>query len=95
LADSVARLVSAATVEAVFAEALLVLADVLAGVAEAWLLLMLPIDIIAPMATAGIRGIGRNSKNLSTSTQAGLLVGGLEQSGEIGQGAFDVVPRIA
>jgi hypothetical protein len=35
LADSVARLVSAATVDAVFVEALLVLADVLAGVAEA------------------------------------------------------------
>ena len=65
MADSVARLVSAATVEAVFAEALLVLADVLAGVAEAWLLLMLPIDITVPIATAGIRDIGRDSWNLS------------------------------
>jgi hypothetical protein len=73
-ADSVARLVSAATVEAVLAvelavelEVLLVLAAALAGVAaatvfcadaaldalkrldtaEAWLLLMLPIDIMA------------------------------------------------
>jgi hypothetical protein len=57
LADSVARLVSAATVEAV-------LAGVLAGVAEAWLLLTLPIDIMAPIAIAGIRGIGRCPKNL-------------------------------
>lgn len=54
LADSVARLVSAATVEAVLAVTLAV---------EAWLLLMLPIDIMAPIATAGIRGIGRDSKN--------------------------------
>ena len=60
LVDSVARLVSAATVEAVFVEVLLVLADVLTGVAEAWLLLTLPIDIIAPIVTVGIRGIGRN-----------------------------------
>jgi hypothetical protein len=65
LADSVARLVSAATVEAMFIEVPIVLADVLAGVAETWLLLTLPIDIITPVATAGIRGIGRNSKNLS------------------------------
>jgi hypothetical protein len=64
-ADSVARLVSAATVEAVFVEVLLVLADVPANITEAWLLLTLPIDIIAPIATAGIKHIGRNSKNLS------------------------------
>jgi hypothetical protein len=49
LADSLARLVSAATVEAV-----------LAGVAAAWLLLMLPIDIMVPIATGRIRGIGRD-----------------------------------
>jgi hypothetical protein len=76
LADSVARLASAATVEAVFAvklavelEVLLVLAVLLAEVAsataEAWLLLTLPIDIMTPIAAAGIRAIGRNSKNLT------------------------------
>ena len=75
LADSVARLVSAAIVEAVFAvelafelEVLLVLAVVLAVVApvtaEAWLLLTLPIDIMVPSAADGIRAIGRDSKNL-------------------------------
>jgi hypothetical protein len=45
-------------------EVLLALAAVLAGVAKVWLLLTLPIDIMAPIATAGIRVIGRNSKNL-------------------------------
>jgi len=72
LADSLARLVSAATVEAVLAvelavelELLLALATELAGVAAAWLLLMLPIDITVPIATAGIRDIGRDSWNLS------------------------------
>jgi len=58
LADSVARLVSAATVEAMLAaglavelEVLLEPAAVLAGIAaatEAWLLPMLPIDIMGP-----------------------------------------------
>ena len=67
LADSLARLVSAAIVEAALAvklvvelEVLLALAAVLAGVAAAWLL-MLPIVIMVPIATAGIRGIGRDS----------------------------------
>ena len=67
LADSLARLVSAANVEAVLAvelavelELLLALATELAGVAAAWLL-MLPIVIMVPIATAGIRGIGRDS----------------------------------
>jgi hypothetical protein len=71
LADSVARLVSAATVEislavelAVELAVLFVLAAVLAGVAASWLLLTLPIDIIASIPTRGIRGIGRDSKNL-------------------------------
>jgi hypothetical protein len=32
--------------------------------AEAWLLLTFPIDIMTLIATAGIRGIGRDSKNL-------------------------------
>jgi hypothetical protein len=90
LADSVARLVSAATVEATLAvelavelEVPLALAPVLAKVAaatvfaaedaldalkrldraEAWLL-TLPIDIMTLIATAGIRGIGRDSVNL-------------------------------
>ena len=70
LADSVARLVSAATVEALLAvelavelEMLLVLAA--AGVAAARLLLTLPIDIMIPIATAGIRDIGWESNNLS------------------------------
>jgi len=67
LADSVARLVSAAIVEAMLVEVLLVLAAVLAGVAEAWLLLMPPIDIMAPIVTAGIRAIGRNLNNLRRS----------------------------
>jgi hypothetical protein len=59
LADSVARLVSAATVEAVFAFKLAVELGL-----KAWLLLTLPIDIMTPIATAGIRAIGRDSKNL-------------------------------
>lgn len=59
-ADSVARLVNAAIVEAVFVDALLVLT---AG-AEAWPLVTLPIDIMAPIATAGIWGIGRRSNSL-------------------------------
>jgi hypothetical protein len=66
LADSVARLVSAATVEATLAvEAALVveLAGELGGT-EAWLLPTLPIDIWIPRATAGIRVIGRDSRNL-------------------------------
>ena len=92
LADSVARLVSATTIEATLAvelavefEVLPVLAVVLAGVAvaavfaaeaaldalkrlyRAGLLLTLPIDIMAPIATAGIRAIGRDSKNLRGS----------------------------
>jgi hypothetical protein len=49
LADSVARLVSAATVEARLAVELALRLEVLlalAGVAAAWLLLMLPIDIL-------------------------------------------------
>lgn len=55
LADSVARLVSAATVETMLAAglavepgALLEPAAVPAGVAAAWLLPMLPIDIMGP-----------------------------------------------
>ena len=91
MAVAVARLVSAATVEATLAvelavelAVLFVPAAVVAGVAaatvfaaeaaldalkrlytaEAWLLLTLPIDIMAPTATAGIRAIGRDSKNL-------------------------------
>jgi hypothetical protein len=61
-----------------FVEVLLVLADVLAGVAETWLLLTLPIDIIAPIATAGIRGIGRNWKKLSK-----IFCSGPKPKGEI------------
>jgi len=65
LADSLARLVNAATVEVRFAVTLLVeLAAGLAGVAEAGLLLTLPIDIMAPIATGGIRVVGRDSNNL-------------------------------
>jgi len=65
LADSLARLVSAATVDVRFADKLAVgLAAGLAGVAEAWLLLTLPIDIMAPIATGGIRVVGRDSNNL-------------------------------
>jgi hypothetical protein len=55
LADSVARLVSAATVEVRLAaepvaelDPLPALVAVLGGFATAWLLLMLPIDIIVP-----------------------------------------------
>jgi hypothetical protein len=59
LADSVARLVSAATVEAVLAVELTVALGT-----EVWLLLTLPIDIMTPIATAGIRVIGRDSTNL-------------------------------
>jgi hypothetical protein len=62
LADAVARLVSAATVDTSLAvrlalglEALLVLGVVVAGVAATWLLLMLPIDIMASIATCGTR----------------------------------------
>jgi hypothetical protein len=80
LADSLARPVSAATVEAVLAVKLAVEFEVLLALAAtvfsaeaaldalkrldtavAWLLLMLPIDIMAPTATAGIRAIGRDS----------------------------------
>jgi hypothetical protein len=32
--------------------------------AEVWLLPMLPIDIVTPIAVARIRAIGRDSKNL-------------------------------
>jgi hypothetical protein len=71
LADSVARLVSAAIVEATLAAepafelgAPLVVAAVLTGT-EAWLLPTLPIDIMAPISAAGIRGIGRDLHNLS------------------------------
>lgn len=57
--DSVARLVSAATVEVTLAVEVelevLVLAPVLAEVAAAWLLLILPIDIMTSIAAAGIR----------------------------------------
>jgi hypothetical protein len=59
--DSVARLVSATTVEATLAVEIepevlaLVLAPVLAEVAAAWLLLILPIDIMTSIAAAGIR----------------------------------------
>jgi hypothetical protein len=62
LADSVARLVSAATVEAVLAVKLAVELGL-----KAWLLLTLPIDIMAPIATGGIRAIGQDSKNLRGS----------------------------
>ena len=70
--DSVARLVSATTIEATLAvelavefEVLPVLAVVLAGVA-AGLLLTLPIDIMTPIAIARTGAIGRGPKNLRT-----------------------------
>jgi hypothetical protein len=71
LADSVARLVSAAIVEAMLGDELAAELDVLLviagvpGVAAAWLLLTLPIDIMVPITTAGIRVVGRDSNNLS------------------------------
>jgi hypothetical protein len=40
--------------------------------AEAWLLLTFPIDIMTLIATAGIRGIGRDSKNLRLWRRANL-----------------------
>ena len=61
LADSVARLVSAAIVDAMLE---VLLAAALTGAVEAWLLVTLPIDIMASIATGGIKTIGRNSKNL-------------------------------
>lgn len=64
LADSVARFVSAATVEAMLAPEAAV-AAVPAEVAAAGLLVTLPIDIIVPLATGGIRVVGRISQNLS------------------------------
>jgi hypothetical protein len=74
LADSLARLVRAATVEVRFAVTLAVeLAAGLAGAAEAWLLLTLPIDIMAPIATAGIRVIGRDSISLRRKDSRGSL----------------------
>jgi hypothetical protein len=69
-ADSVARLVSAATVEAVLVEVLLAPA----ADAEGWLLATLPIDIMVPIATAGIRGIGRRSNNLRRILDAPITV---------------------
>jgi hypothetical protein len=85
--DSVARLVSAATVAARLAVELgleVLLAATPAALAaaavfsadaaldalrrldraEAWPLLMLPIDIVTPIASAGTRAIGRDSQNL-------------------------------
>jgi hypothetical protein len=53
---------------AVELEALPVLAALMAGdTAEAWLLPILPIDIMAPIAAAGIRGIGRDLQNLNSA----------------------------
>ena len=72
-ADSVARLVSAATVEATFAGRFtaelalpLVLAAVLGEAARpaAWLLLTLPTDKMTPIGTATAPLIGREAKNL-------------------------------
>jgi hypothetical protein len=72
-ADSVARLVSAATVEATFAGRFtaelalpLVLAAALGEAARpaAWLLLTLPTDKMTPIGTATAPLIGREAKNL-------------------------------
>jgi len=103
--DSVARLVSAATVAARLAVELgleVLLAAVPAEVAaatvfsadaaldalrrldraEAWPLLMLPIDIVTPIASAGTRAIGRDSQNLRGARSR--AAGGGTYNAEIG-----------
>jgi hypothetical protein len=75
LADSAARLVSAATVETMLAVELTVELDMLLELAAVpefaatRLLLTLPIDIMIPIATAAIWVIGRDLRNLRTITR--------------------------